>query len=557
VSRRPRLPGRSGLRRIGGHTHAVWRSALARSSQRRHGRVVALPPTGQLGGPADAPDTAVSPEVAAVQPTRTARADGERRPGARRAAGARSRRAWLWALAGLAAGVAVTITLLVGIDRHGTGDAPQHAGGERLPVGRLLAAVAVIVLLAHLCGAAVRRWLGQPPVVGHIAAGLAFGPVLVGGPWPDGVPPPVPPAALPQVTTLGQLGLVFFVVLVGYELALGGAAAGRSVLAVAAAGVAVPFLLSSLVVVGGYRPLAAGTSGFLVFACFLGVVASATAVPVLALIVADRKLTGTALGATALAAASVTDLVVWLVLTGVLATTNSGTAPWALAHATVGLVAAGLCAVLLRRAVRSVLGRIVRPPPVAVLAALIVLVLAAAAVADALFGHPSVGALVFGIALPRGLPAVQRALRQLRAFTESFLLPVFFVHAGMGVRVEDLAVSGALGWFGLLALAAVGGKLIGCTAAALATGLPGRPALALGVLMNCRGATELVIIDIGLAVGLLPRGLAAALIILTLVTTAATTPLVAALLRPRGGRAVRGAAGTGPVPAAGQQAGGR
>ncbi len=429
----------------------------------------------------------------------------------------------------LACGAALAVVLprAAGLGaRHPT--APAGAGPGT--GARLLAAVALVALLAHL-GGMLARACRQPSVVGQIASGVLLGPSVFGR-----LVPAVPgalygPAVLPQLKTLAELGVTFFVLQVGYELGQRRTrAAPPALLLLAAVGVLVPFTLGAAVALAGHSRLAPAGTGVLPFACFLGLALSATALPVLARILADEGLVGSRLGVLALGAAACTDGLVWVGV-AVLSATRRGSGP-AGAIAPV-LVTAGVVAVLVaRRGLARHAGALGRLAPGVLLTVLVVAVLLMGSASAAVLGHPGVGALACGLALPAGIAPLDAAMRHLRTVTDALLLPVFFAVAGLTVRLDTLGGSGTLTLLAVVLAAAVAGKLGGCALAARAQDLPWPAALRFGVLMNCRGVTELVLISIGGALGLVGPRLYATLVVLALGSTALTGPLLRLLPAP-------------------------
>ncbi|GAA0339983.1 hypothetical protein GCM10010319_15040 [Streptomyces blastmyceticus] len=442
--------------------------------------------------------------------------------------------------------VLLPLALLLGVLRLGSAlyEAPAaavsaaagHTGGA-LP--RLLLALPV-VLLACRAGAALCRRIGQPPVVGEIAVGVLLGPTLLGAVCPQAQSWLFPAQLAPCTDILGQLGLLSFMFLVGLELdlkALRGS--GRTAVAVSQAGMVVPLLCGALLALGMYPSLAPDGVAYLPFALFLAVSMSITAFPVLARILADKGLTGTRLGTLALACAAVDDVTAWCLLALVVAVGQSGSpldALWT-ALLTVGFAALMLTVVrplLARLAARAARRGAPRGP--GVLIALFAGLCLAALVTDRIGVHAVFGAFLFGVVTPRGSIEVERAAERLHSVAVPLLLPLFFVHTGLRADFGVLgADASAWLWCGAVLAAAVLGKWGGSTAAARLSGQGPRDALSLGALMNCRGVTELVVINIGLDLGLIGPELFTMLVLMALATTAMTAPAVSALLRRRGG----------------------
>lgn len=462
-----------------------------------------------------------------MRPSRAWRTPGSDRgrPGPRRTPG--STRVLVAVVVGCACVLAVTLPLAVRRSADGAAAAqpgPNAGEGIRAEGGataQLLAVLALVVLAAHV-GGLLARWCRQPPVVGQLTVGLLVGPSVLGAVFPGLLGPLFGGDVLPHLRLVGELGLTFFLVQVGHELAgVSGRAASRSLL-LAGVGVLVPFSLGAVIALAAYESLAPEDAGLVPFTGFVGLALSATALPVLAKILADR-MPGDRLNGLVLPAAVFTDGLVWLGMAALSITLAGG------GSGLVGPVAAvaGLAAVLpLRRALGRAATGLAAVPPAAVLAALVVAVLLVGAGSAAALGSPGLGAIACGLALPVGVPVLETALRHLRTVTDALLLPVFFALAGLGVRLGAVTGTAGLTLLGVLLTAAVAGKLGGCALAARVQGWSWPTAARIGVLMNCRGVTELVLVSIGASLGLVGDRLYSILVLLALGSTALTGPLL-------------------------------
>ncbi|MFE9408148.1 cation:proton antiporter [Streptomyces sp. NPDC006704] len=393
----------------------------------------------------------------------------------------------------------------------------------------VLVSLAVILAAAHVFARLAQR-VRQPVVVGEIIAGIALGPSLLGLVPGNPVDVIFPPEVRPYLQVLSQVGLVLFMFGVGYEFdgsQLRGH--GRQVTAVSLSSVILPFALGAGLLCVLHPWLTdAGTTvpGRLVPALFLGAAMSITAFPVLARIISERGLQKDRIGAMAVACAAIQDFLAWVVLAVVVALAQS-TGGWPLARMT--LVSAGLL-LFLWYAVRPGLTWLFAPGrpsgPALIHAVLVVGLLLCAWATQALGLHAVFGAFAFGVIVPRAVidrtaPEVPERIEQ----TSLFLLPVFFMVTGLSVNL------GGLGGHGLLILLAVlvtacFGKFAGAAGAARLTGATGPQAAALGVLLNARGLTELVILNVGLSLGVLDSRLFTAMVVMAVATTVMTGPLL-------------------------------
>ena len=436
----------------------------------------------------------------------------------------RGARGWV----GIGAGLVILVTSVVIWGPNLVGGATGSKGTD--PVARFLLAVALILFVAHACGAILRRW-NQPPVLGEILGGLLLGPSALGLIAPGAQGWLFPAEALESLDKAAQLGLIVFMFLLGCELRtdnLGGAR--RTVGATVLGGMGLPFVVGLGVALGTQSMLAGSGAHGPGFVLFFGLALSITALPVLARILVDLKLDRTRLGTLSLSSAAIGDGIAWTALTLILATTGIGGA--AQIATTAGLAVALVLVTILcvRPALAALVPRITSDQ--LLLAVLAVGAIGFSAVTQLINLHPVIGAFLFGAAVPRDCAAVERISQQLQGFAIAILLPLFFAGVGLGTSIGLLG--GDPGhWLALAVVltAALVTKFLGAGGAARLAGLPRREALQLGVLMNCRGITELVVATIGLRYGLVNQLGFTILVLVAVITTAITGPLMRVLRR--------------------------
>jgi Kef-type K+ transport system membrane component KefB len=390
----------------------------------------------------------------------------------------------------------------------------------------IVVAVAVILCVAVLLGFAARK-LRQPAVIGQIVAGITLGPSVLGR-MPGNLSQHLFPAtALPVLSVLSQVGVVMFMVAVGYELNLR-RLAGRqqSVAAVSVGAFATPMALgavAALILLGGHDHIAQHRGSAAAFIGYFAVAMSITAVPVLASILQDRRMQDTTVGAVSLTAAGAMDVVAWLVLAMVVGST--GTRPIAEVWGLTLLYAAVMVA-----AVRPALRWWVnwRPANDTAFRGCVMLALAmgSAWVTAELGLHFIFGALLFGLIMPRkpsGLPDSELIMPI--SSGASMLLPIFFVTAGFGVNIEAMG-AGQVALLVVLIAVGFAGKVGGGLLAARASGMGWLEAYRVGALMNSRGLTELIALNIGLTAGLIGTQMYTVLVLMALALTAMTGPLL-------------------------------
>lgn len=413
----------------------------------------------------------------------------------------------------------------------GSGLGAMLYAGLRHPVGILLVQMIVIILAARALGAAFRR-LRQPAVSGEIVAGILLGPSLLGLLWPEAQLFLFPPASLQTLQLLSQLGVILFMFVVGIELDIQHlrSKAPAAVL-VSHASIVVPFFLGVMLSLLIYRTLAPPDVGFTAFALFMGIAMSITAFPVLARIIEERALTRSSLGVIALACAAVDDLTAWCLLAVVVAVVKAE--GWVAALITV-LMALTFVAVMLWL-VRPQMARLVREEigqerhSRSLVAWVLVFVLASALFTETIGIHALFGAFLAGVVMPSS-PRLRAFLRErLETFSGVFLLPLFFAFTGLRTQIGLLSdpVSWLLG-IAVIAVAIVG-KLGGGMLAARWAGMSWRNAAAIGTLMNTRGLIELIVLNIGYDLGILPPRIFTMMVLMALVTTFMTGPLLTLL----------------------------
>jgi Kef-type K+ transport system membrane component KefB len=401
-----------------------------------------------------------------------------------------------------------------------------------LRVDILLLDLVVVLAMARLLGAGAKL-MGQPPVIGEILAGILLGPSLLGSAWfgswfglslgKELFPADVQPA----LKALANVGLVLFMFVVGMELdqklvrGKGRVAAGVSL-----GSMLLPFGLGCVVALWLADQHAAHNKT-LAFVLFFGAAMSATAFPVLARILTDRGMQRTELGGLALASAAVIDVLAWTVLAVVVAIAGTGgNEQWHVALAVpYALVMLFGVRPLLRRLIPSY-ERSGRLTP-GLLALVLIGLFASAWATEWMQVHFIFGAFLFGAVMPReGAEKLNNEiLERLEQLAVLLLLPMFFVVSGLAVDLTKLDLS-AVGVLAVILVVAVTGKLVGAYAGARLTGVPRRRSAALATLINTRGLTEIVILTVGLQKGVLDNELFSLMVVMALVTTAMTGPLL-------------------------------
>lgn len=408
------------------------------------------------------------------------------------------------------------------------GVAGGPAGGHDADVMlHILVALSVIIAVAR-AGGMLFRLLGQPAVVGEIISGIMLGPSLLGRVWPAAFAYILPPTVAPFLDVLAQLGIILYMFLVGLELDQGMVAQrGQTAVAISHASIVTPFLLGSLLALVLYPQVAAAGIPFTGFSLFIGVSMSVTAFPVLSRILTDLGINKTPLGITALTCAAVDDVTAWCLLAVVVGVVEAhGTGSMITAAMAIAYIA--FMIVLVRpTVVRLTLhqenaGRLTQ----GMMAIVFVLLMLSALATDLIGIHAMFGAFALGAIIPSDSKLAHDMTDRLEDVLVVLLLPTFFALTGLRTRIG--LVSGTEAWMlcGLTITVASIGKFGGSFVAARLTGLGWRDASALGVLMNTRGMAELIVLNIGLQLRVINPRVFAMLVIMPLVTTLATSPLL-------------------------------
>ncbi len=404
--------------------------------------------------------------------------------------------------------------------------APTQHG--RQPLLHLLLALVVVILSCRILGSVFRR-LGQPAVIGEVVAGILIGPSCLGRIAPGAMDSLVPQDTVPILGMFAQFGIILYMFLVGLEFDVAILKRrSHSAIAISHASIIAPFLLGAGLALALYPILSNDQVPFGSFALFLGVSMSVTAFPVLARILTDRRMQDSPLGSMALACAAIDDVTAWCLLALVVGVAE---AEFSAAIGVTALTLLFIGAMFL--VVRPLLVRLKpagSPISADVVAIVLIALFGSACLTEFIGIHAIFGAFLFGAVIPKDSAVAHELRKKLEDLVTIVLLPVFFAFAGM--RTQIGLISGMENWLlcGAIILVASLGKFGGTTAAARLCGVDWRNSCALGILMNTRGLMELIVLNIGLDLGLISPRLFALMVVMALVTTAMTTPILQFLL---------------------------
>lgn len=396
------------------------------------------------------------------------------------------------------------------------------------PLGLLLLQIITILLVSKIFGALIGK-IKQPSVVGEMIAGIVLGPSLLGLLFPGFSAFLFPKTSLGNLQFLSQMGLAFFMFIVGMELDIEKLKnKAHNAVLISHASIVFPYFLGVLVSYFLYEQFAPANVSFLAFALFMGIAVSITAFPVLARILQERQLTKTSLGAIVISCAAFDDVSAWCILAAVIATVKAGSIASALF--TVLLAAIFVLAMLFlvapliknltdRYTANGQLGK-----PLVVFVFLILLT--SAFISESIGIHALFGAFLAGVIMPQKSRVKELLTEKIEDVSVLLLLPLFFAFTGLRTQIGLLSEGNLWAICGLIIFVAVLGKFGGSAIAARFTGQSWRDSFSIGALMNTRGLMELVVLNIGYDLGILSPSLFAIMVIMALATTFMTGPML-------------------------------
>jgi Kef-type K+ transport system membrane component KefB len=393
----------------------------------------------------------------------------------------------------------------------------------------LIAQILTILAAARLIGWLFRK-IHQPRVIGEMVAGILLGPSLFGWLAPGLHETLFPAASLGYLSALSYVGLLLFMFLVGLELDLTHLRElGRAAIVTSQVSIILPFVFGSLFALYLYPRLSDPNVSVVGFVLFMGAAMSVTAFPVLARILTEHNMLRTRIGSVAITCAAVDDVTAWCILAGIIVIVRSSSSAlplWLMLTGLVGFVL--LMLFVVRRVVVNLKSLYQKRGSLTAdtIAIVLLLVLTSSLITESLGVHALFGAFLAGVVMPRHAGLSRELSQKFEAVVVVLLLPLYF--ALTGLRSSFFLIAGARMWFYAAAIIflAVAGKWGGSMIAARMNGMTWRESAAVGVLLNTRGLVELVILNIGLDLGVLSPALFSMMVLMALVTTLMTTPLL-------------------------------
>lgn len=403
----------------------------------------------------------------------------------------------------------------------------------RHPLGILLLQLIVVITAAKLLGWLFQQ-MKQPAVMGEMLAGILLGPSLLGATLPEVKDFLFPVESLGPLKLLSQIGVILFMFFIGLELDLSSMRQrARAAVLVSHVSIVAPFALGCALALGIYSTLAPAGVQFTPFALFMGIAMSITAFPVLARIIRERGLNGTPLGMIAIACAAVDDVTAWCILAFVVALAKANGFGSAALTITLTIAFIGIMVLLVRPRIEAFSHREIQSDGMrnGVVVGVLVFACVAALCTEAIGIHALFGSFLAGAIMPSEARLSQLLRERVETFAGAFLLPLFFAFTGLRTQIGML--DSATDWLlcaGIIAVA-IAGKFGGSMLAARVCGLSWHDSTALGALMNTRGLMELIVLNIGYDLGILSPRIFAMMVVMAMVTTLMTGPVLSLLAR--------------------------
>ena len=396
------------------------------------------------------------------------------------------------------------------------------------PIGILLLQIIAILIVCRIFG-----WLflkiGQPTVIGEIVAGIVLGPSVLGNLLPDVSAFLFPPESLWNITILSQFGLILFMFAIGMELDISEVRKKlKETILISHTSTIVPFFCGMLTAYFVYESYANKETPFISFALFIGIAMSITAFPVLARIIQEKGLTKTHLGTISLASAANGDITAWCLLAVVIAIAQAGSMLSAIYNIVFSFIYISFMFFAVRPFLRMV-GHIYHNKEVidkGLVAFMFLLLIISSYFTEILGLHALFGAFIAGVVMPSNVKFRKIMTEKVEDVSLALFLPLFFVSTGLRTEIGLLNTPELWSMCGIFIVVAIIGKFGGAMFSARFVGESWKDSLYIGALMNTRGLMELVVLTIGYDMGILPPAIFVMLVLMTLVTTFMTTPLV-------------------------------
>ncbi|KAJ3397731.1 K(+)/H(+) antiporter [Lobulomyces angularis] len=398
------------------------------------------------------------------------------------------------------------------------------------PLSLLIIQIVTIVSFSRVIAVGL-KFFKQPLVIAEVIGGILLGKSALGR-IPGFSQTLFPESSLSGLNLIANVGLVFYLFLVGLELdAVGMFKSFKKSAFISLSGVVIPFCLGLGTSVLLFRYLMPQPSNvpFISFLIFIGVATSITAFPVLARILTERNLLGTVVGQAAISSAAVDDILAWILLLIVVAMINNTGHYVTALYAFLCIVGWGLFLILgVRPIFHKFIAAAEKNETISefTLVVTFLLVLISAWFTEAVGVHAIFGAFLIGLITPHENGFAIKVAEKVEDFVCCLLLPLYFAYSGINTRIDQL--NSAISWamVGLVMLTVMTGKIGGCFLASKISGYSNREALSIGVLMNTKGLVELIVLNIGLKAGVINVEVFTIMVVMALLTTFMTVPVI-------------------------------
>jgi Kef-type K+ transport system membrane component KefB len=403
----------------------------------------------------------------------------------------------------------------------------KHLSGKLLvEPGLLILQLIIIMAVARLSGFLFQR-IGQPMVVGEIIAGIALGPSFLGAFAPGFFNSLFPPDSVNILQQLSQLGLIFFMFIIGMELdSRSFRKSASSAFLISVSSIVIPFVSGFILAFFLYPDFSTHHTRFISFASFLGATLSITAFPILARIVQERKYAGHPVGHLAISSAAIGDVIAWCMLAVVITIVKSSgiissllTIAFSVTYILLMIYVVKPFMVRLGKVYAS---REAMSKPIVALVFLLILL--STLFTDAIGINPLFGAFMAGVVMPENMSFKKLFTEKIEDVSLVILLPLFFVSTGLKTHIGLINSTHLILICFLIIMVASMSKVVGSLIASKYTGLAWKDSFVISVLMNSRGLMELIVLNIGYDLGILSPEIFAMLVIMALVTTLFTGP---------------------------------
>lgn len=402
----------------------------------------------------------------------------------------------------------------------------QLINNIKYPLSILLLQVIIILLASRIFGIIFRN-LGQQTVIGEIVAGIFLGPSILGWLFPEIFAFIFPHNSFLSLQFLSQIGLAFFMFVIGMELDLSKIKSKtQDAVIISQISIIFPFFLGTCVSYLIYQELAPKGINFLSFALFIGIAMSITAFPVLARIIKERNLTKTPLGVLAITCAAADDVTAWCMLAAVIAIAKAGSVTSSLFTIILAIAYIVFMLYIIKPWLQKISSKRIKEDKInkTVIGISFFLLLLSAYFTEIIGIHALFGSFIAGVVMPNNIRFKEILTEKIEDVSTILLLPIFFAFTGLRTQI-GLLNEGHL-WVSCILIIGVAiiGKFVGSSITAKIIGRTWKDSLSLGALMNTRGLMELIVLNIGYDLGILGPEIFAILVLMALFTTFMTGP---------------------------------